>query len=495
MTVRVRFAPSPTGYPHIGNIRTVVFNWLFARQQQGQFILRIEDTDRNRYVDDAIRVIQDSLGWLGLDWDEGPGKGGDYGPYVQSERLDIYREKAEELVDKGLAYRCNCSSERLAEVRETLRGQGKNPMYDGHCRRKAPGEVAADEPHVIRLKVPREGVTTFNDLLRGEISVENTLVDDQILIKSDGYPTYHLAVVVDDHMMAITHVMRGDDWIPSMPKRVLLYRAFGWELPTFVHVPLVMGPDGKKLGKRHGATSVDEFRWQGYLPDALVNFLALLGWAPGEGEDREIFSREELIERFDIHHINLSPAVFSYQKLDWLNGQYIRAMSPDALLQALVPFWANAGLIPTPVPTEMRHKLKILVPLVQERLKRLRDVIPLTDFVFEDIDVPPIEKIIGKKMTAAETLTALRAVQRLLRESVQFDAESLEQPMRDLAGTLDLKVGQLLGIVRNVVTGKQVSPPLFGTIQAIGRKTTLKRLEDAEEALIAYIEQEGEGQE
>lgn len=493
MTVRVRFAPSPTGYPHIGNIRTVVFNWLYARQQQGKFVLRIEDTDRERYVDNAVRVIQDSLEWLGLDWDEGPGAGGDYGPYVQSERLDIYRRKAEELVAQGLAYRCNCSPARLAQVREHLRAQGKTPMYDGLCRRKEPGEVSADEPHVIRLKVPREGVTTFEDLLHGEISIENNQLDDQILLKSDGYPTYHLAVVIDDHMMKISHVLRGDDWISSTPKRVLLYRAFGWEPPTYVHVPLVLGPDGKKLGKRHGATSVDEFRRMGYLPDALLNFLALLGWAPGEGDDQEIFTREELIERFDLNRINLSSAVFSYKKLDWMNGQYIRSMDEDDLLEALVPFWADAGLIPTPVPTELRHKLKILVPLVQERIKTLREVVPLTDFVFEEIEVPPIEKIIGKKMTAEETLTALRAVQKLLRESVQFDAASLEQPMRDLAGELDLKVGQLFGIVRNTVTGKKVSPPLFGTIQAIGREKTLKRLEDAEEALMAYID--GEGQE
>ncbi len=494
MTVRVRFAPSPTGYPHIGNIRTVVFNWLYARQQQGKFVLRIEDTDRQRYVDDAIRVIQDSLEWLGMDWDEGPGKGGEYGPYVQSERLDLYREKAEELVRRGLAYRCNCSPERLTKVREALRAQGKNPMYDGHCRRKAAGEVSPDEPHVIRLKVPHEGVTTFNDALRGEISIENSLIDDQILLKTDGFPTYHLAVVIDDHMMQISHVMRGDDWIPSTPKRVLLYKAFGWEPPTFVHVPLVMGSDGKKLGKRHGATAVDEFRRQGYLPEALLNFLALLGWAPGEGEDQEIFSREELIERFDLKRINLSSAVFSYQKLDWMNGHYIRSMSEDALLEALVPFWADAGLIPTPVPVELRHKLQILVPLVQERLKTLRDVVELTDFVFQDIDVPPIEKIIGKKMTAEESLVALRATQKLLRESVQFDAESLEQPMRDLAKELGLKVGQLLGIVRNVVTGKKVSPPLFGTIQAIGRETTLKRLEDAEEALVAHMESQPEAE-
>jgi len=487
MTVRVRFAPSPTGYPHIGNIRTVVFNWLYARQQGGSFILRIEDTDRARYVGDAIRAIQESLEWLGLDWDEGLGRGGDYGPYVQSERLHIYREKAEELVIKGLAYRCNCTPERLAAVREVLRAQGKNPMYDGLCRLKAPGEVSEDEPHVIRLKVPREGATTFHDMLRGDITIENALIDDQILLKTDGFPTYHLAVVIDDHLMNITHVMRGDDWIPSTPKRILLYKALGWDLPTFVHVPLVLGPDGKKLGKRHGATSVDEFRRQGYLPDALLNFLALLGWAPGEGDEQEIFTREELIQRFDLERINLSAAVFSYEKLDWMNGQYIRQMSQEALLEALTPFWANAGLMPDPVPVEMHHRLQILVPLVQERLKTLRDVVELTDFVFQEIKTPKVDKLIGKKMTAETSLEAICKVQRVLRESVPFDAEAIEGPMRELATTLGLKVGQLLGIVRNAVTGKKVSPPLFGSIQALGLERTLKRLEKAEEVLFAHI--------
>ncbi|RLC83882.1 MAG: glutamate--tRNA ligase, partial [Chloroflexi bacterium] len=320
MTIRVRFAPSPTGQPHIGNIRTVVFNWLFARQHHGKFILRIEDTDRSRYAPNAVKVIKDSLRWLGLDWDEGPDIGGPYGPYVQSQRLEFYREKAEELIEKGWAYRCNCTPERLERIRKEQRARVETPMYDGHCRELPPDAISPDEPHVIRLKVPREGTTTVHDLLRGDITFENRLIDDQILLKSDGFPTYHLAVVVDDHLMNITHIMRGDDWISSTPKRVLLYQALGWEPPVYAHVPLVLGPDGKKLSKRHGAVSIADFRKQGYLPDALFNFLALLGWSPGEGEEQEIFSREELLELFDIQHINLASAVFSYDKLDWMNG-------------------------------------------------------------------------------------------------------------------------------------------------------------------------------
>lgn len=484
MTVRVRFAPSPTGEPHIGNIRTVVFNWLFARQTQGKFILRLEDTDRARYVEKAIQVVTDGLRWLGMDWDEGPEVGGEYGPYIQSERLELYREKAEELLAMGRAYRCNCSPERVEAVREAQRARGETPMYDGHCRDKAPGEVSPDEPHVIRLKVPREGTTVMHDILRGDIVFENRLLDDQVLLKSDGFPTYHLAVVIDDHLMNITHIMRGDDWISSEPKRLLLYAAFGWQPPIYAHVPLVHGADGKKLGKRHGAVSIAEFRRQGYLPEAVFNFLALLGWAPGGGEEQEIFTREELIARFDITHINLAPAVFSYDKLNWINGQYIRALSHDELLERLIPFWEDAGMIPSPAPTEILPTLELLVPLVQERLKTLRDVVELTDFVFCEIDIPPIEALIGKKMTAEQSLDAIRRTQALLASLVHFDAEAMEAPMRQLAEELGLKAGQVFSIVRNAVTGKEVSPPLFGSIEALGRAKTLKRLECAEEVLV-----------
>ncbi len=487
MTVRVRFAPSPTGHPHIGNIRTVVFNWLFARQNNGQFVLRIEDTDRTRYVPEALRAITESLRWLGMDWDEGPDVGGPYGPYVQSERLALYRQKAEELIEKGWAYRCNCSPERLERVRAAQRAQGKPPMYDGHCRNKPPGAVSPDEPHVIRLKVPREGKTVVHDLLKGEIAFENRLIDDQILLKSDGYPTYHLAVVVDDHLMHISHVIRADEWLPSTPKHVLLYRAFGWEPPVFVHVPLVLGPDGKKLSKRHGAVSVAEFKRQGYLPEALFNYLALLGWAPGEGDEQEIFTREELIERFDLRRVKLSPAVFSYEKLDWMNGVYIRNLSDEALLERLIPFWQEAGLIPSPVPAEELERLMILVPLVKERIKRLRDVVPLTDFIFTEIEPPAPEKLIGKKMTARQSLEALRAAHELLKNLVPFDAATMEPRMRQLAKDLGLKAGQLFTIIRVAISNKKVAPPLFGTMEALGRQKTLQRLAQAEEILAAYI--------
>ncbi len=483
MTVRVRFAPSPTGYPHIGNIRTVVFNWLYARQQHGKFILRIEDTDRSRYVEDATNVIIESLDWLGLDYDEGPIIGGNYGPYIQSERLALYREKAEELVAQGKAYRCNCSPERLEQVRESMREAGENPMYDGHCRNKNPGEVPPTEPHVIRLKVAREGQTTFHDLLRGDITIENQLVDDQIILKSDGYPTYHLAVVIDDHMMEITHVMRGDDWISSTPKRIMMYEAFGWQPPIYVHVPLVCGADGKKLGKRHGAVSIDEFRRLGYLPEALFNFLALLGWSPGEGTDQEIFTREALITLFDINRINLSAGVFSYDKLNWMNGTYIRALSVPELVARLIPFWVDAGLIAEPVDEETMAKLHVLAPLVQERLKVLQDVIELTDFVFQDIEDPAAESLIDKKLTLVESLDTLIAVKQLLENLPVFTGEAMEGPLRQFAQERGLKAGQVFTMIRNCVTGKTVTPPLFGSIEALGRTKTLQRLERGTEIL------------
>ncbi len=489
MTVRVRFAPSPTGYLHIGNIRTVVYDWLFAKQHDGKMVLRIEDTDRTRYVPDAVNFIKDSIQWLGMDWDEGPDMSGPYGPYTQSERLEIYKERAEKLIDKGWAYRCDCSPERLTRVREAQRALGKPPMYDGHCRTRSADAISPDAPHVIRLKVPEEGETLVNDLLRGEVAFENKLIDDQVLLKSDGFPTYHLAVVVDDHLMRITHVLRGDDWLPSAPKHILLYEAFGWEPPVLVHVPLVLGEDGRKLSKRHGAVSIEDFRKQGYLPEAVFNFLVLLGWAPGEGDEQEIFPRDELIERFELSRVKLSPAVFSYDKLDWMNGVYIREMSQEELLKRLIPFWQEAGLVPSPVTPEVLSTLEIIVPLIQERIKRLRDVIELTDFIFEEIETPEAENLIGKKMTAEESLEALRAVHELLCNLVTFDAETMEPEMRQLAKALDLKAGQLFNIVRVATSNKRVAPPLFGSIEALGRKTTLQRLSRAEKALEDYLEE------
>lgn len=494
MSVRVRFAPSPTGEPHIGNIRTVVFNWLFARQQGGRFVLRIEDTDRERYRPETIPVIMDGLRWLGLDWDEGPSLealqlsgvegarnyavGGLHGPYVQSERLEMYRAVAEALVERGYAYRCNCTQQRLAEVRERQRKAGRHVMYDRHCRDLSV-PVSAEEPHVIRLKVPLEGETVVHDAIRGDVTFDNALIDDQILLKSDGFPTYHLAVVVDDHHMEISHVIRGDDWISSTPKRILMYRAMGWEPPVYCHVPLVNGPDGQKLSKRHGATSITEFRDQGYLPQALFNYLALLGWAPGEGEEKEIFSRQELIERFDLFRVNTSPATFSYDKLNWVNGVYIRQMSEEELMAWLLPFWQGAGLVPEPCPDELRSRLRLATSLVQERLKLLSDVVEWTEFMFADIETPPTGRLVPKGLDAEGSAAMLQAARDLLAGIEPFAAGAIEQPLRDLAEELEVSVGQLLGTLRWAATNQKATPPLFGTLAAIGRKRVLERLDVA----------------
>ncbi len=501
MTVRVRMAPSPTGEPHIGNVRTAVFNWLFARKMGGQFILRIEDTDRTRYQPETVEVLMDGLRWLGLHWDEGPGLealkrmgfrpevaetyavGGPCGPYIQSERLARYREVAEELIERGWAYRCNCPPERLEQVRQRQRANKALVMYDRHCRDLPPGAVSSDEPHVIRLKVPLEGQTLVQDVIKGDVVFENSGIDDQVLLKSDGFPTYHLAVVVDDHGMKITHVIRGDDWIPSTPKRVLLYQALGWEPPVYCHVPLVLGTDGKKLGKRHGATSITQFRELGYLPEALFNFLALVGWAPGGGEEQEVFDRDELIATFDLFRVNKASAVFSYDKLDWMNGVYIRELSEEGLLERLLPFWQRAGLVPDPCPEVERERLRLVVPLVQERLKRLSEVVEWTAFLFGEIEPPPAEKLVGKKMTPPESLEALRQARGRLAELETFDAAGIEARLRELADDLGIKAGPLFGILRWAATGQKVTPPLFGSLAALGREKTVARLEAAEKVL------------
>jgi glutamyl-tRNA synthetase len=501
MPVRVRFAPSPTGKLHVGGVRTVIFGWLFARKMEGQFVLRIEDTDRTRYDPESIPSIMNGLRWLGLDWDEGPGLeelervgvanaakyavGGPYGPYIQSGRLELYRQVAEELIERGLAYRCNCSRERLEQVREEQRRQGQAPMYDRHCRDLPPGAISLDEPHVIRLKVPTTGETVVRDVIRGDIAFKNETQDDQVLLKSDGFPTYHLAVVVDDHYMNITHITRGDEWIPSAPKRVLIFEALGWEPPMYCHLPQVNGTDGKPLSKRHGSTSVSQFRDQGYLPEALFNFLALLGWAPGEGDEQEIFSRRGLIERFDLFRVSKAPAVFSYKKLNWMNGVYIRSLSEEELLERLMPFWQGAGLVPDPCPEDLRARLRQLVPIVQERLKRLEEIVEWTRPLLREIEPPAPERLVGKKMTPQESLEALRRARDFLASVEPFEAGAMEQPLRDLADELGVKAGPLFGILRWATTNQKVSPPLFGSFEFLGRGRVLARLDAAEAVLAA----------
>jgi len=487
--VRVRFAPSPTGFLHVGGARTALFNWLFARHHDGAFILRIEDTDRTRYQPEALEDIMEGLRWLGLGWDEGPEVGGDYAPYFQSQRLDIYQEYARKLVESGHAYYCYCSPERLALMREEQRRRGEPSLgYDRHCRHLTARERAEYEAlgivPVVRLKVPLEGQTSFHDVLHGDITVDNARLDDLVLLKSDGYPTYHLANVVDDHLMEISHIMRADEWLPSVPKHVLLYHAFAWEIPVYAHLPIILAPTGKgKLSKRHGGVAVHEFRREGYLPEAMVNFLALVGWA--YDDKTEFFTRQELIEKFSLEGVSKSPAAFSYDKLEWMNGTYIRQLELDDLAERLMSFLTGADL-PADLATVRR-----IVPLVQERLKKLAEVVEWTDFFFTaELDYEP-QLLIGKKMTPAESLAALRKARETLAALPDFGEETLERALRALVEELGLKARQLFGIIRVAATGKKVAPPLFGTLSVLGRERVVERLGDAEEALEGLVSARG----
>jgi len=471
--VRVRFAPSPTGAPHIGNIRTALFDYLWARHTGGKFILRIEDTDQAREVENGLELILESLRFLGLDWDEGPDVGGAYGPYEQSKRLPIYKAHAEQLIARGAAYYCYCSEARLEQMRKEQQARGEQTRYDYHCRYLTPEQRAEYEktgtPKVIRLAVPHEGKTTLHDFIHGDLTIENKNVDDQVLLKADGFPTYHLAVVVDDHLMKISHVMRGDDWIPSFPKHVLLYQAFGWEIPPHGHLPNVLGADKKKLSKRHGATSVLQFRDQGYLPEALFNFLARLGWSLDDKS--ELFTRQQLIDVFTLERIEHAPAVFDPAKLDWLNGYYIRQLSDDELVQRMLPFFERANIRTDPAT------LRALIPLIKERMKKLTDAITLADFLFtDDLEYDP-QLLIGKGMDAPSTLAVLRAAQSVLEKYTVFDdEEKIEAELRATADQLGMKYAQFFGVLRVAVTGKTVSPPLMGSIRLVGRERTLRRL-------------------
>jgi glutamyl-tRNA synthetase len=496
--VRTRFAPSPTGELHIGTVRTALFSWLVARHHAGQFFLRLEDTDQDRYVPGSARGILETFDWLGIKIDGGPDHtelarmktdedypgaldDGSYlgipGPFVQSQHLPVYKQWAEWLIERGYAYRADETPEELDAMRKAAEARKETFVFREEMRLRADADIAPDSRHVIRMRVPREGVTQFHDLIKGDVSFENANVDDQVLLKADGFPTYHLAVVVDDHLQGVTHAVRGDDWLSSAPKHVLLFRYFGWDMPAFAHVPNVLGEDGRKLSKRHGATSVFELRDQGYVPEAIINFLAMLGWAPGEGNEQNVFTRDELIETFSLDHVGSSPAVFSYTKLDWLNGVHIRRLSVDDLAARLTPFLAKAG-IPVDTP-EQQARLKRVVPLIQERIKKLSEAAELVDFLFKDIETPKKEALIGQKMDVAASLNALVESRRLLEQLPAFDDAPMEAAMRDLAARLGLKPGQLFTIVRNAVTGKSVTPPLFGTMSAMGRETTLQRLDRA----------------
>ncbi len=473
--VRVRYAPSPTGLPHVGNIRTAFFNWLFARHTGGKFIVRSEDTDVARTVPGALEGILEGLKWLGIDWDEGPQVGGKFGPYFQSQRLETYQRLAEGLVKHGYAYYCHCSSERLEKMRAEQTANKQPPGYDRCCRDMG---LEAGRGAVVRFKTPLEARTTFHDLIRGDVTFENATLDDFVLLKSDGYPTYHLANVIDDHMMEISHVLRAEEWLSSTPRHLMLYNAFGFTPPLFAHLPIILGSDRSKLSKRHGAASILEYREQGYLPEAMANFLALLGWALDD--KTELFSKDELIKNFSIERISQTSATFNKEKLDWMDGVYIRKLSAEEFARRALPF-LEKGL-----PAEVKRPLgfdyvKRVMPLVQERARTLGEVATkeLTWFFFTDEIDYPAELLIDKKMDKEATLEMLDVALVKLDLLERFDANTLESILRPLADEIGVKAGQLFGALRTAVTGLTATPPLFQTMEVLGQGTCLKRINKA----------------
>ncbi|RLA80001.1 MAG: glutamate--tRNA ligase [Deltaproteobacteria bacterium] len=456
--VRTRFAPSPTGYLHVGGARTALFNWLFARHHGGKFILRIEDTDQARSKDEYLQDILESLRWLGLHWDEGP--------YFQSKRMDLYREHAQRLLEEGKAYRCYCTPEELEEMRRQALAEGRKPKYDGRCRSRK--DHPEGVPFAIRFKSPQEGVTVVEDLLRGKVTFRNEELDDLIIVRSDGTPTYNFVVVVDDALMGITHVIRGDDHLNNTPRQILLYEALGYPVPKFAHLPLILGTDRTRLSKRHGATAVSAYREMGYLPEAMVNYLARLGWSHG---DQEIFSIEELIEKFSLEAVSTSPAVFDPEKLLWLNSHYIKELPAEEIAQRLIPFLAKRGIV-----VDLDERLVKAVRTLQPRAKTLEEMAEQAVFYFR----PPTaydEKGVRKFFTPAG-IAFLEGFKESLKRT-PFDPDGLEGAFRKLAEELGLKTRDAAQAVRLALTGKTVSPGLFEVMDVLGKEETISRLQKA----------------
>jgi glutamyl-tRNA synthetase len=469
MVVRTRFAPSPTGFLHIGGVRTALFNWLFARHHHGVFILRIEDTDVARSTEEYLHAILESLRWLGLDWDEGP--------YFQSQRMQLYQGHAEQLLQSGKAYRCYCTPEELEERRQEALAHGRKPKYDGRCRERT--DQPASLPFVIRFKASQHGVTTVDDLVKGKVVFENEELDDLIILRSDGTPTYNFVVVIDDALMGITHVIRGDDHLNNTPRQIQLYQAVGYPLPAFAHLPLILGPDRARLSKRHGATSVTAYQERGYIPAALVNYLARLGWSSG---DQEIFSREELIKKFSLEAAGRSAGIFNPEKLLWLNAHYLKEGSPEQIARLLIPFLQRRG-----IEAELNDRLLKVAKSLQPRARTLVEMAEMAEFYFKD-DFPYDEK--GSRKFLGPQLSAfLTSLIEGLRGSDDFAEATLEQFFRQLAEQQGLTLNQAAQGVRIALTGRTTSPGLFEVMEGIGREGVIKRLERA----LGYISSQRRG--
>ena len=469
MAVRTRIAPSPTGDPHVGTAYVALFNWAMARSRGGQFVVRIEDTDAARSTPEAEQAILNALTWLNIDWDEGPDKGGPFGPYRQSERLDIYRAHSDRLIEQGHAFPCFCTPDRLDEVRAARRAAGDNPVYDGHCL-KLSGQTVAQrirrgDAHVIRMRVPEDGTCRFRDELRGEIEIPYGQVDMQVLIKADGFPTYHLAVVVDDHLMGITHIMRGEEWISSAPKHRLLFDYFGWEMPAMIHLPLLRNPDRSKLSKRRNPTGIDYYRDMGYLPEALLNYLGTLGFSMPD--EREIFTLAEFQQAFDADRIALGGPVFDIEKLNWMNGHYLRELDAGAFLSRFQAWAVGAG------------RLEALVPLIQPRAQRFADIVGRVDYLLGEgapLEAPAFDH---KRLDHDAVVEILFRVARDFDGARPWKRDRLQEICRTNAGRMQLKMGDFLFPLFVAVSGRPVALPLFDSMEILGREITRARLRDA----------------
>jgi glutamyl-tRNA synthetase len=475
--VRVRFAPSPTGYLHVGGLRTALYNFLFARRNRGVFVLRIEDTDRARYVEGAVENLIRTLRWAGLEYDEGPDIGGAAGPYVQSERLDIYRSHVQTLLDAGAAYYAFDSAEELEAMRKEQERLRLPSRYDRRALTLTPDQVkqkmAAGVPAVVRMKVPDGVAVAFDDLIRGRVEFASAQIDDQVLLKSDGYPTYHLANVVDDHLMGITHVIRGEEWLSSTPKHVLLYRAFGWPIPQFAHLPLLLNPDKSKLSKRQGDVAVEDYRKQGYLPEALVNFVAFLGWNPGD--DRELFGLNDLVAEFSLERVGKSGAVFNREKLDWLNGQHLRQQSDAGLLPLLRRAMKERGVDDAPFSDGY---LTSVITAMRERMVFVHDIVVNSPYFF----APPAsydEAVQRKRWKKEETPRQLEAVVKAFDGMQGSTKDDFENALKGVAASLGAGMGELIHPLRLAVSGVGGGPGLYEIFSILGRDETVRRIRTA----------------
>ncbi|MBI1746196.1 MAG: glutamate--tRNA ligase [Acidobacteria bacterium] len=471
--VRVRFAPSPTGYLHVGGLRTALYNCLFARKHHGVFILRIEDTDRTRLVEGAVENLIQSLRWAGLDYDEGPGKDGPYGPYVQSQRLAIYRERADYLLQTDHAYRCFCTSERLEAMRKSIEKSKQSFKYDRTCLGLPESEVVKKVqdgvPYTIRMRVPDHTTVAFCDLVRQDVEINTANIDDQILIKSDGYPTYHMANVVDDHLMQISHVIRGEEWLSSTPKHVLLYRYFGWQPPAFAHLPLLLNPDRSKLSKRQGDVAVEDYRAKGYLSEALVNFVALLGWNPGD--DREIFDRSGLVQEFSIERVNKAGAIFNLEKLNWLNEQHLRAKPSGELREWLREMLPDSGAAFS--DDYLDHAIRLL----RERISFPQDLLRLGSYFFQDPTTYDPEGI--RKRWKEDSAAWLATLVSKMETVEAFTSEGLEVIYKEIASSLGVSNSELIHPTRLAISGLAGGPGLFELMEVLGRDTVIRRIRRA----------------